>query len=118
MEGSPTRWEAGRLHLDGAALVSSAADPALAEIHLDVVRPGEAVRVANVLDAVLPDVKADDPEQTFPGALGGWRRAGHGRTNRSTASGVLSVCDWLAAGYTTRRSSPTRSWTWPDREPS
>ncbi len=106
VEDSPTRWDAGRLHLDGAALVSSAADPALAEIHLHVVRPGDAVRVANVLDAVLPDVKATDPERTFPGALGALALSGHGRTNRVAGLGVLSVCDWLAAGYTTEEEFP------------
>jgi glycine reductase len=104
--GSPTRWEAGRLHLEELALVSSAADPALAEIHLDVVRPGEGVRVANVLDAVLPNVKTEDPGQTFPGALGTVAMSGHGRTNRVGGLGVLSVCDWLAAGYTTGDEFP------------
>ena len=69
--------------------------------------------IANVLDAVLPDVKADEPEQTFPGALGRLVLAGRGRTNRMEGVGVLSVCDWLAAGYTNRRSSRTRSSTWP-----
>ena len=106
VEGSPSRWDAGRLHVDRAALVSSASDPALAEIHLEVVRPGDAVRVANVLDAVLPDVKAADPERTFPGALGALVPGGHGRTNRVGGLGVLSVCDWLAAGYTTRDEFP------------
>ena len=106
VEGSPSRWDAGRLHLDGAALVSSAADPALMEIHLDVVRPGDSVRVANVMDAVLPDVKAADPEQTFPGALGALVAGGHGRTNRVGGLSVISVCDWLAAGYTTGDEFP------------
>ena len=105
-EGSSTRWEAGRLDVDVAALVSSAADPALAEVHLDVVRPGDAVRVANVLDAVLPDVKAGEPERTFPGALGTLAQSGHGRTNRVGGLSVLSVCDWLAAGYTTEDELP------------
>jgi glycine reductase complex component B subunit alpha and beta len=106
LEGSPARWDAGRLHLDGAALVSSAADPALAEIHLDVVRPGDAVRVANVLDAVLPDVKVEDPDRTFPGALGALAQSGCGRTNRVEGLSVLSVCDWPAAGYTTEDEFP------------
>src|SRR6476620_9325163 len=81
VEGSPSRWDAGRLHLDRAALVSSASDPALAEIHLEVVRPGDSVRVANVLDAVLPDVKAADPERTFPGAFGALVRGWYCREN-------------------------------------
>ena len=106
VEGSPARWNAGRLHVDVVALASSTADPALAEIHLDVVRPGDAVRVANVLDAVLPDVKVADPDRTFPGALGALAQSGHGRTNRVGGLSVLSVCDWLAAGYTTEDGSP------------
>ena len=65
-----------------------------------MVRPGDAVRVANVLDAVLPDVKAAGPERTFPGVLGTLAPSGHGRTNRVGGLSVLSVCDWLAAGYT------------------
>jgi glycine reductase complex component B subunit alpha and beta len=106
LEGSPSRWDAGRLHIDVAALGSSAADPALAEIHLDVVRPGDAVRVANVLDAVLPDVKVADRGMTFPGALGTLTPSGHGRTNRVGGLSVLSVCDWLAAGYSTEDEFP------------
>jgi glycine reductase complex component B subunit alpha and beta len=106
VEGSSSRWEAGRLHMDVAELVSSAADPALDEIHLDVVRPGDAVRVANVLDAVLPDVKVADPKRTFPGALGTLAPSGHGQTNRVGGLSVLPVCDWLAAGYTTEDEFP------------
>jgi sarcosine reductase len=104
--GSSSRWEAGRLHADAAALVGSVADPALADIHLEVVRPGEPVRIANVMDAILPDVKVADPSQTFPGALGSLAPSGHGRTNRVAGLGVLSVCDWLAAGLTTEEEFP------------
>ena len=75
-------------------------------MQIEVVRPGDPVRIANVLDAVLPDVKADDPERTFPGALGGLALAGRGRTNRIEGVGVLSVCDWLAAGYTQPEEFP------------
>jgi glycine reductase len=106
VEGTSTRWEAGRLDVDVDALVSSAADPALAEVYLEVVRPGDAVRVANVLDAVLPDVKTTDPERTFPGALGALAPGGHGRTNRVGGLSVLSVCDWLAAGYVVEDEFP------------
>ena len=77
VEGSPSRWDAGRLHLDRAALVSSASDPALAELHLEVVRPGDAVRVANVLDAVLPEVSVTSP------MIRAWRRSSEISVSRS-----------------------------------
>ena len=47
-----------------------------------------------------------DPERTFPGALGALAPGGRGRTNRVGGLGVLSVCDWLAAGYTTGDEFP------------
>ena len=99
-------WKDGRLTLDLGSLMSSVVDPALASVQIEVVRPGDQVRIANVLDAVLPDVKVDEPERTFPGALGGLALAGRGRTNRIEGIGVLSVCDWLAAGYTQPEDLP------------
>jgi len=93
-------WEDGRLRLDPGSFDDAVMDAALASVQIEVVRPGDPVRVANVLDAVLPDVKADAPGQTFPGALGGLALAGRGRTHRIEGVGVLSVCDWMAAGYT------------------
>jgi glycine reductase complex component B subunit alpha and beta len=93
-------WDDGRLHLDIGSFAAATADPALASVQIDVVRPDDPVRIANVLDAVLPDVKPDGADRTFPGALGGLALAGRGRTNRIDGVAVLSVCDWLAAGYT------------------
>jgi glycine reductase len=99
-------WEGGRLHLDLGALGEAVMDGGLASVEIEVVRPGDPVRIANVLDAVLPDVKADEPGRTFPGALGALAPGGHGRTNRVEGVSVLSVCDWLAAGYTTDEGFP------------
>jgi glycine reductase complex component B subunit alpha and beta len=95
--GGATAWDAGRLTVDPTAL-TTAADPALAEVTLEVVRPGDPVRLVNVLDAVLPDAKADEPAATFPGALGPLRLAGRGRTHRVEGVAVLPVCDWSGAG--------------------
>jgi glycine reductase len=100
VDAEATAFTAGLLHVDLPSLAASTSDPALASVHLDIARPGESIRVANVLDAVLPDVKADDPERTFPGALGGLVIAGRGRTDRLAGVAVLSVCDWVAAGFT------------------
>jgi sarcosine reductase len=104
--GDANAWEDGRLHLDLDPFAGAVVDPALASVQIEIVRPGDPVRIANVLDAVLPDVKADEPGQTFPGALGGLALAGRGRTNRLDGVGVLSVCDWLAAAYTQPEEFP------------
>lgn len=99
-------WEDGRLHLGLGSFAGAVVDGALASVQIEVVRPGDPVRIANVLDVVLPDVKAGGPERTFPGALGALAPAGHGRTNRVAGLSVLSVCDWLAAGYVTEEEFP------------
>ena len=102
VEASPgplTSWEAGNLVVDLESLRGSAAkEPAVEAVEVHLVRPGDPVRVANVLDAVVPHVKADDPEATFPGVLGRLAPAGRGRSNRLGGVTVLSVCDLRAAG--------------------
>jgi glycine reductase len=108
VEASATAWVNGQLQLDLDELTAHArlAAPALAEVALRVVRPGDSVRVANVLDAIVADVKAADPDSTFPGALGRLSLAGTGRTNRLGGVAVLTVCDFLAAGLTTVEEFP------------
>jgi glycine reductase complex component B subunit alpha and beta len=51
------------------------------------------VRLLNVLDAVEPQVKADAPGTTFPGALGDLAVAGTGRTLRLGGVAVLPTAD-------------------------
>ncbi|MEP6759599.1 MAG: glycine/sarcosine/betaine reductase component B subunit, partial [Actinomycetota bacterium] len=57
-------------------------EPALAEATVEVVRPGDPVRVSNVLDVVLPDVLLDNAH-----------------LHRLDGVAVVTVCDWLGAGY-------------------
>jgi glycine reductase complex component B subunit alpha and beta len=78
---------AGRLSFD---------DPRSASVDVDVVRPGDPVRITHVLDAVEPRVKADDPASTFPGALGTLWEAGQGRTNRIAGAAVVACADFPA----------------------
>ncbi|MEX2274676.1 MAG: glycine/sarcosine/betaine reductase component B subunit [Actinomycetota bacterium] len=69
-------------------------EPALGSLRAHVVRPGDSVRIANVLDAVVPSVKADDPAATFPGVLGpADALCGTGRTDRLDGIAVLSTLD-------------------------
>lgn len=80
--------------LEAAASRLAFPDPRLAGVEVDVVRPGDPVRLTHVLDAVEPRVKADDPEATFPGALGRLSPAGEGRTNRIAGAAVVACADF------------------------
>lgn len=94
--GDRTHFLDGRLEVGVPELEAAAAgEPGLRGVRISIVRPGEPVRVANVLDAVEPAVKAFDPEATFPGALGAPGVAGSGRTNRLDGVAVLSAADLI-----------------------
>lgn len=66
--------------------------PELEDVDVDVVQPGEPVRITHVLDAVEPRVRPDG-RAAFP-AEG---RAGEGRTNRLAGVVVVSCLDFPAA---------------------
>jgi Glycine/sarcosine/betaine reductase component B subunits len=67
----------------------AAAEEALAGVAVEVVAPGEPVRVTHVLDAVEPRVRPDG-RAAFPTE----GRAGEGRTNRLDGVAVLSCLDF------------------------
>jgi Glycine/sarcosine/betaine reductase component B subunits len=104
--GTQTGREANTLVVSPSQLAVGAGEPALAEATVEVVRPGDPVRISNVLDAVLPSVVHDDPGATFPGVLGlagdlatAPNATAGGRIDRLGGVAVLPVCDWRAAGY-------------------
>jgi hypothetical protein len=99
VEGTLTGRDGTTLVVASPQLAVGAGEPALAEATVEVVRPGDRVRITNALDAVVPDVRADDPASSFPGVLGGsWSDAAHPRLNRLSGVAVLTVCDWRGAG--------------------
>ncbi len=91
--GVATSWHDGRLTVDPATLARAAGGPGIRNVEVHVARPGEAVRLTRVLDAVEPTVKAADPESTFPGALGPVGRAGVGCSHRVDGVAVLASAD-------------------------
>lgn len=108
VEGSTSSWSDASLTLCLRDLSEAAKEglPALQDLNVRIVRPGDSVRIAHVLDAIVADVKASEPELTFPGVVGRLELAGRGRTNRLAGVGVLSVCDWAASGLATPETFP------------
>ena len=83
VEGTQTGWSEGVLTLALPQLaVGAGSSPALAEATVEVVRPGDHVRISNVLDVVLPTARVADA-----------------RLHRLDGVAVVTVCDWRAAGY-------------------
>jgi glycine reductase complex component B subunit alpha and beta len=78
------------LEADGKAVQALATgEGALAGVDVEVVAPGEAVRITHVLDAVEPRIRPDG-RSAFPTA----GRAGEGRTNRLDGVVIVSCLDF------------------------
>ncbi|MCP9487097.1 MAG: glycine/sarcosine/betaine reductase component B subunit [Gaiellaceae bacterium MAG52_C11] len=85
----------GILELERERLRELARDePPIVDVEITLVRPGDPVRLVNVLDVVEPTVKIDRPEATFPGSLGFDTKAGVGRTNRVDGLAIISMADF------------------------
>jgi sarcosine reductase len=79
-----------RLGAGGKAVQGLAAgEDALSGVDVEVVEPGEAVRITHVLDVIEPRIRPDG-RSAFPTAGG----AGEGRTNRLDSVAVVSCLDF------------------------
>jgi len=81
---------------DGIEPATPGPGPGITGIRIETVRPGDTVRIVNVLDAVTPASKPDDPTAAYPGILGASDHTGTGRTDVIDGLMVLSVCDFAA----------------------
>jgi len=90
--GEEARWADGVLSVDVAALAEQLVSEAgLRRVAITVARPGESVRIVNILDAVEPRCKPDGG-QSFPGFLGTLdATVGRGQSNALEGMAVL-VC--------------------------
>ena len=80
--GSPTSFVDGTLTIDVEELKAEALHGEyLGDLSIEIVKPGDDVRVLNAIDAVEPRVKIDPDGQDFPGLLSRPRTAGAGRTH-------------------------------------
>jgi hypothetical protein len=64
-------------------------DGRIKSVDIDVVCPGDQVRIVNLLDVVQPRCKIDQFEADFPGFVGRLRIAGSGRTRSLRGVAVL-----------------------------
>lgn len=66
-------------------------DPQLGKVEIELVHPGENVRIINVLDIIEPRIKAEGPGGVFPGMTGRVETVGKGRTLCLKGVGVVNT---------------------------
>ena len=90
--GSETAFADGRLTIDIAELERRLADEAnFASISVEIVRPGDSVRIINAIDAVEPRIKVDPAGTDFSGLLTVPRLAGVGTTHALKGVSVVET---------------------------
>lgn len=94
--GDQSCFAGGVLTVHRDAALGLLEDPALANIRLSWVSPGQSARIVKVLDAVEPRTKGPGGGGIFPGFVGPARPQGSGETH------VLRGASVVAAGYLPR----------------
>ena len=89
--GAETALAGGVLTVDIEELEELLADDLFASVSVDIVRPGDSVRIINAIDAVEPRIKVDPAGSDFSGMLGLPRPAGLGVTNAMTGVAVVET---------------------------
>lgn len=92
LPGRKTTFADGVLTIDIAELERHLADEAnLASVSVEIVRPGDSVRVINAIDAVEPRIKVDPSGADFSGLLTTPRRVGTGTTHALKGVAVVET---------------------------
>ncbi len=68
-------------------------DPNVAQVDLDLAKPGEDVRIIPVKDVIEPRIKVDGPGEVFPGFIGSLDTVGSGRTLVLSGMAVVTTGD-------------------------
>ena len=89
--GSTTKIESGTLLIDGKELADVILDTSDLNVEIIICRPGEKVRITNILDIVEPRIKSEDAGQMFPGFWGSFKKAGNGITKVLEGVAVVNV---------------------------
>ena len=93
--GSRTRWQDNRLEVNRDELLEDILkDPRITNAELELVRPGDSVRVTSVRDVIEPRVKVEGPGSVYPGVCGRpVLTVGRGRTHRISGVAVVEVAE-------------------------
>lgn len=70
-----------------------AEDSRITEIRLDIVHPGDSVRIIPVKDVIEPRVKVEGPGGIFPGFISGEEMVGSGRTHVLKGAAVVTTAE-------------------------
>lgn len=79
--GPETEYKNNTVYVNKQELLSILQDERLSQIDLEIVRPGESVRICPVKDVLEPRVKVEGPGEIFPGFFGNAEMVGEGRTH-------------------------------------
>ena len=90
--GTATTFDGGLLTIDLEGLERHLADEAyFASVSVQIVRPGDSVRVINAIDAVEPRIKVDPPGSDFSGLLTTPSKVGTGTTHALKGVSVVET---------------------------
>lgn len=112
--GGTLQYAGGALEVAEAELVELASrDPRILEAGLDIVRPGERVRVTGIRDVVEPRVKVGGDAQVFPGITSPVVPVGRGCTHRLSGMTLITTAAYegtIRTGTTAQRSAILDMW--------
>lgn len=89
--GEKTELRDGIVYVNKAELLETIADERLAKLDVDIVHPGESVRICPVKDVLEPRVKVSGSGNVFPGFFDDAKTVGEGRTHVLRGMGVMTV---------------------------
>ncbi len=112
--GERFQYSAGQLSVDKLEIEQSILQESrIEQAWLDVVAPGDRVRITGIRDVVEPRVKVSGSGQVFPGVLGPVEPVGEGRTHRLSGMAVFVTAEYegtVRAGLGVQRSAILDMW--------
>ena len=89
--GEKSVFKDGIVFVNRQELLDVIKDDRLAKIEVDIVHPGDDVRICPVKDVLEPRVKVEGAGQIFPGLFGNAEMVGSGKTNVLKGMTILTV---------------------------
>jgi glycine reductase len=112
--GDCFHYQSGQLTIDREAVERSILqEKSIEAAWLEVVTPGDKVRITGIRDVVEPRVKVSGNGQVFPGVLGPVDSVGEGRTHRLSGMAVFVTAEYegtVRAGLGVQRSAILDMW--------